>query len=279
MASGQADELSLIWQQIDTLHATVAALVEVQRALLASQRSPQAAQLMSRLDELRGQLQPLRRAIAGRIEADGAQPVSRPIGRLDVQRIDVREPDGTLRLTISNKAMAPDPVIGGQTATRQGGNQAGLIFFNDLGDECGGLVWGAEPEGEEQHAGAAVLFDQFQGDQTVGIIYDQEHGRRRAGLIVWDRPDIPLDQLLERYQALRAIEPGPERERAEAELRSEGLVGAQRVFVGKTAEKDAVVDLRDGRGTPRLRLVVSEAGEARIAFLDESGEVLRKIPD
>lgn len=279
MASGQADELSLIWQQIDTLHATVAALIEVQRLLLVSQRSPQSEQLLGRLDELRGQLQPLRRAIAGRIEADGAPPVARPITRLEVQRIDVREPDGTPRLTISNKMSAPDPVIGGKATTRQGGNQAGLIFFNELGDECGGLIWGAEPEGEVQRANAAMLFDQFQGDQTVGITYDQEDGRRWAGFNVWDRPDAPLSELMERYETLKALEPGPERDQAEQELRAEGLIGAQRVFVGKTAEKEAIVDLRDGRGTPRLRLIVSEQGEAQIAFLDERGEITRTLPE
>lgn len=279
MASGQADELSLIWQQIDTLHATVAALVEVQRVLLAGQRSPQAEQLRQRLDELRGQLQPLRRAIAGRIESDVAPAVTRPIARLDVQRIDVREPDGTLRLTISNKATAPDPVVGGKTATREGGNQAGFIFFNDFGDECGGLIWSAQTEGEEQYAGAAMLFDQFEGDQTVGISYDQTNGRRRAGLNIWDRPDTPLSELMDRYESVKQMEPGTAQDEAIAQLKVEGLLGAQRVFVGKTAEKDAVVNLLDGQGTPRLRLVVSEAGEAHIAFLDENGQVIQQLPE
>src|SRR4029079_6848514 len=61
---------------------------------------------------------------------------------IDVERINIVEKNGKLRMTISNKERAPDPVIDGKTASRQGGNDAGMIFFNDKGDECGGLVFG-----------------------------------------------------------------------------------------------------------------------------------------
>ena len=62
---------------------------------------------------------------------------------IDVERINVVEKDGKLRMTISNSARLPDPIIGGKSYPLRGGTgagSAGLIFFNDEGNENGGLA-------------------------------------------------------------------------------------------------------------------------------------------
>src|SRR5258707_14527696 len=61
---------------------------------------------------------------------------------IDVERINVVEKDGTLRLVISNKARAPDAVVSGKTYPRGGGNRPGFIFCNDEGNETGRLIYG-----------------------------------------------------------------------------------------------------------------------------------------
>src|SRR5258705_10238743 len=111
---------------------------------------------------------------------------------IDVERINVVEKDGTLRLVISNKARAPDPVVSGKTYPRGGGNRAGFIFFNDEGNENGGLIYGGRRDRDGTfHAEGALLFDQFDQDQVAGITYDDENGRRRVGLQVGDRANRP----------------------------------------------------------------------------------------
>src|SRR5258705_14015899 len=60
---------------------------------------------------------------------------------IDVERIKVVEKDGTLRLVISNKARAPDPVVGGKTHPRGGGERGGVFFFNDEGNEKRGPMY------------------------------------------------------------------------------------------------------------------------------------------
>lgn len=139
------------------------------------------------LAHLRAQVEELRRTVSELLES---QRRTR-FGAIDVERINVVEPDGTLRLTISNKMRAPDPVVGGKPFKRSGGNQAGLIFFNEAGDECGGLIFGGTQEEGRPAASALLAFDQFQQDQIVGILYSDEHGQRMAGLKVWERPDLP----------------------------------------------------------------------------------------
>src|SRR6185436_1955250 len=62
------------------------------------------------------------------------------VEELDVERINIVEKDGKVKLVIANKDRFPDPIIDGKTyPMRQGGKTAGMIFYNDKGDECGGL--------------------------------------------------------------------------------------------------------------------------------------------
>jgi hypothetical protein len=74
---------------------------------------------------------------------------------LDVQRINLVEPDGTSRLVISNKALAPGIIIKGQEHPHPDRKTAGMIFFNDEGTENGGLIFGGEKgaDGTERSSG------------------------------------------------------------------------------------------------------------------------------
>jgi hypothetical protein len=203
---------------------------------------------------------------------------------IDVERINVVEKDGRLRLAISNNERSPGPVIGGlYMKSREGKRGAGLIFFNDKGDECGGMTWaGSEQDGRIQ-ADAGLMFDQYDQDQTVGITYNQADGQRSAGLRVWERSLTPLAGFARRLNEIELMKEGPERTEALKKLRedasAQGLGGAQRVFVGRTEKNESVVSLADAKGRPRILLSVDAADVARLQFLDENGKVVFSLPD
>src|SRR5512138_143612 len=76
---------------------------------------------------------------------------------IDVERINVIEKDGKLRLTISNAARLPDPIIGGKSYPLRGGTgagSAGMIFFNDEGNENGGLAYAGHKTAAGRRANA-----------------------------------------------------------------------------------------------------------------------------
>ena len=160
---------------------------------------------------------------------------------------------------------------------KRGGNQAGLLFYNDAGDECGGLTFAGQ---RRQNGGYAaeggLLFDQFKQDQVVGIMHSDEDGKRWAGLWVWDRPDQTLPERRAQWEAISRLPKGPEQRAA---ARAMGLDEVQRVFVGKTEDRAAVVRLCDAQRRERLRLTVDAAGAASIEFRDEAGQVTRRLPD
>jgi hypothetical protein len=101
-----------------------------------------------------------------------ARPTRTKFDEIDVERINVREADGRLRLTLSNHARLPDVVVGGKSYPLRGGTgvkSAGLIFFNDEGNEDGGLVWAGSKTAKGYQASAALTFDQYDQDETVTL--------------------------------------------------------------------------------------------------------------
>lgn len=205
---------------------------------------------------------------------------------IDVQRINVVEPDGTLRLTISDHARLPQPVIEGKAyplRSGTGGAGAGLIFFNDEGNENGGLIYTGRKTPTGYTAGAGLSFDQFNQDETVTLSYADESGQRHAGLTIADRPNGSIRPFAESVMVYRALPDGPDktaRTRAFLErMRQQGAYGgADRVYVGRGSDKESLVMLSDPKGRPRIRMSVDSLGMPSLAFLDSTGQVIARLP-
>lgn len=196
---------------------------------------------------------------------------------IDVERINVIEKDGKLKMVISNSERQHPGVIDGRTLTRT--RPAGMLFFNEKGDECGGLSFNGDQKDGKASAGALLAFDRFLQDQTVAIQYGENNGQYSAGLRVWDRPDSSLGEVVDKLQTIQKMSDGPEKTQAMQKLReTSGAGAAQRVFVGKTREKAAALTLSDPQGRPRAQLIVDAQGAARLEFLDEKGVVIQSIP-
>ena len=194
---------------------------------------------------------------------------------LNVQRINLREPDGTLRLVISNKADFPGIIFKGKEFPHNDRRDvAGMIFFNDEGTENGGLIFGGARKDGVVQSGGHLSFDQYEQDQVVSLEQTEDGGQRAAGLGIFDRPARSMD-----FRGLSRLESEPDSAAKQAELarlEAAGAFGHPRLFLGK-AEENAVVALRDAQGRKRLVLKVTPGGEASIQFLDESGKLTRIV--
>jgi hypothetical protein len=200
---------------------------------------------------------------------------------IDVERINIVEKDGKVRMVIANNERSPAQVMNGKTFGQQGG-RPGLIFYNDEGDESGGLGVGGGQQQGKVNAFAGLMFDQYKQDQVIALQYSDEAGQRNMGLSVLDRPDVPLDNVIERQNAIGKMPEGPVRDSALKKLvEYQGGVayGAPRLFAGRDINKAAVVNLSDKYGRTRLRLSVDSTGNARVDFLDEKGRVNYSVPD
>jgi len=104
-----------------------------------------------------------------------------------VQRVNVVEPDGTLRMIISNRAKLPGIIVRGKEG-RFDRPQAGLLFYNDEGSENGGLIFGGRrnAKGEVVDSGGSLSFDKYDANQIVQLVGVDDKEDRFAGLIVSD---------------------------------------------------------------------------------------------
>lgn len=196
------------------------------------------------------------------------------LGEIDVARINVRDKSGKLDLVISNAERMPPAIINGK-AFNNGMRSPGMLFYNGKGDEDGGMGFTShtEPNGTYR-ADGQLMFDQYNQDQEVGIVYDDNNGVRTAGLQVWDRGAMPIDQVMRKVEGLQ----GAQRKAIVKELSDAGELGTTRVFVGRLPDKSSEVVLSDGHGHPRLTIGVDESGSAEIKFLDENGKVVSSLP-
>lgn len=198
------------------------------------------------------------------------------IDELTVQRLNVVDANGTLRMVISNKDRMHPGVMDGVTINRPR-PVAGLLFFNDEGDEVGGLTFtGTDDNGRRANAG--IMFDQLKQDQTIGITYSETNGQRTAGLQVWDRSEQPLSDLIKGLNTANALPEGPQRDEAVKAVRAKAPPGRTRLFAGKTPDRAAQVGLSDANGRPRLVLKVEADGTASIDFMDADGKSVQRIP-
>ena len=200
------------------------------------------------------------------------------IDELTIQRLNVVDANGTLRMVVSNKDRMHPGVIDGKTINRPR-PQAGLLFFNDVGDEVGGLVFTGQEVNGQGFAATSLTFDQWKQDQTIGIQYSEDGGQRSTGLQVWDRSDTQrLSELIDAMNAANAINDPAARKTAVSAARARAQPGYQRLFVGKDRNRASLVTMADAKGKARLVLKVQADGAASIEFLDADGRVVDKLP-
>ena len=201
---------------------------------------------------------------------------------IDVQRINIVEPNGNYRMILSNAPRSAGPIYKGKAFGYPGGGRPGIIFFNDEGTENGGLTFTGQrkPDGTFESS-VHMSFDQFDQDQVLTLDYADNNGRRRVGMSILDRAYVNIHDLVRDRDSIQLIRDSSARAQAMARLlgpRDGVPLAARRVFVGRDVAKSAILNLSDPEGRSRLRLLVDSTGASRIEFLDAEGKVVRSIP-
>jgi hypothetical protein len=165
---------------------------------------------------------------------------------ITVQRINVVEPDGTLRMVISDHAKLPGIIVHGkeQAFDRP---QAGMLFYNDEGSENGGLIFGGRrnAKGEVVDSGGSLSFDKYGANQVVQLAGVDDSQDRFAGVIVSDSGSADANH--------------------------------RRVWVGRGDDGAAVIQLMDAKGRKRISMEVAADGPPRLSFLDADGRVVNQF--
>lgn len=198
---------------------------------------------------------------------------------IDVERLNVVESDGRVRLALANLPRSPGPIEHGVAFGTGAGERAGIIFYNEEGTENGALVFGGRRDSLAKYSAyASLTFDQYDQDQTVALQYDDENGQRRSGLQINDyRPGVSSAELVRRLKTVRATRDSAAR--ADSMKVLYPFFPKERTYIGRSTDSAAVIRLSDATGHPRLVLRVDANGAAAIEFLDTAGKVVRRYPE
>jgi hypothetical protein len=206
------------------------------------------------------------------------------VEELTAKRINIVEPNGQPRLVLSNVEKSPANLNHGKPFGIPGGNRGGLIFYDDEASECGGLVFSGRKDSSGKYfASGHFSFDQYNQNQVLYLQYLDDNGDRKTGLYVDDwHNSPPYPEFRRTYKEAEKLPNGPERD-AKLKQLLEPVNGdpafAHRVFIGKDANKSALINLADGKGKTRIQLIVDSNGDAKINFLDETGKVVYSLPN
>jgi hypothetical protein len=189
-------------------------------------------------------------------------------------RINIVEQDGKLRMVIGNHENQHPGSYNGRDLPKRD-RPAGMIFFNDDGDECGGLVY----DGSKKEASMTYSIDQYKNDQIMQLQYAQDKEskgiNRSYGLKLWDRDDrFPTGRLIEYIDSLKSLKDTGAYTAGIRKIRKEGWLGRERLFVGKDTDGEVGLFLRDDKGTPRLKIYINKRNQPVIATLDDNGKLI-----
>jgi len=190
---------------------------------------------------------------------------------LDVERVNVVEKDGTLKMVISNK-QRQHPGLSNFKSMPARERQAGILFFNSSGDECGGLTY----DGTRDEVDMGFSFDQFRNDQLMQLQYSQstksDTTKRQYGFKLWDRSDdFTLAQQLALVDSLQRLKQEEELNNQFKALRAKGLLGVERMFAGKNDNGEVGLFIRDDKGRIRIKIYCDRQNNPRLTVVDEGG--------
>lgn len=208
---------------------------------------------------------------------------------ITVQRINVVEPDGTLRMVLTNNRRLPGVIQHGKEypdiADRKARTTAGILFYDAEGSESGGLTFGGrkDAQGNIDRFGH-FAFDRYEQDQMFAISAVDQGVAFGSSIQMNELPDWSIVEYLELMESVQHL---PEEERQAAEDAffethpREGF-GAR---VALSYEKDttaavsaSALQFIDDESNPRLRAGLDVADDPSIQFRDAVGNVTYSIP-
>jgi len=199
-------------------------------------------------------------------------------GIITARRINIIEPDGTVRLTVSNRADFPGGWIHKQESRRPDRREAaGMLFMSEEGTEQGGLIWGASqlPDGTIENHGHLSI-DQYEENQVFALDAGQEGKDKFSRITIADQGDYPVE---EKRRAEARIDklPADKQDDTWQEFFATHRHDVNRLVLGRSPNGSVGLTLLDGNGRVRILLDVQSEGKSVLQFLDGSGKVVSEL--
>ncbi|MDD2792013.1 MAG: hypothetical protein PHD73_02460 [Sediminibacterium sp.] len=207
---------------------------------------------------------------------------------IDVERINIVEKDGTVKMIITNVERFPNGTakINNRPTNVERKKRSGMLFFNEDGIECGGFIYDGKKSTNGHSSGLSLTYDQYDGDQVIQLLTQdyREADKRFVGssLMFNDRPSKESQsqtaQIMKELDELGKKDPKAAEEKYKM-YETKGLIGgAPRVMLGKSRSENNGLFLFDDKGRPRAMFYVDKSNNAKLDFFDDKGNVISSFP-
>lgn len=198
---------------------------------------------------------------------------------ITVERINIVEPDGKLKMVISNSQKQHPGMFDGEIIMERE-RPPGIIFFNEEQDEVGGLIYqGNKKDG----AGMVLSFDQYKNDQVMQLQYQRsKSGSQQYGVNIRDRSEkFTLPRLISTMDSLKKQGVSDNQKMMEImkEMNDGNPFSAQRLFTGKNFDEQVGMFIKDEFGNNRINIYINENNEPKFQILDKNGNVIKELTE
>jgi hypothetical protein len=199
-------------------------------------------------------------------------------GVITARRINIVEPDGTVRLTISNRADFPGAWNRKREYPRPDRREAaGMLFMSEEDTEQGGFIWGATqlPDGSIQNH-AHLSFDQYEENQIFAIDAGQEGKDKFSRITMVDQGDFPIEEKRKANEEIDNL-PVKEQDAAWDRFFATHRHDVKRLALGRSPDGSVGLELRDSNGRVRVVLTLQASGDPILQFFNQNGKVVREL--
>ncbi|MES2864035.1 MAG: hypothetical protein V4666_07950 [Bacteroidota bacterium] len=195
---------------------------------------------------------------------------------IEVKKITILGEDNLPRMVLSNETRQHSGRINGKEMEKRE-RPSGIIFFNNQGDECGGIVHQTKINEGKILSGMSFTMDNYNDDQVIQILNDEYYADGKAyiqrGININQYPvGSNMEDRNKKIAEINKIADKKERNQKMNELwEKEGSVN--RLFIGRTKGNSSGLFLSGPDGKPKMMIYVDEKGNPKITTINESGEM------
>lgn len=208
---------------------------------------------------------------------------------ISVDRINIVDKKGVTKMVIAaNDRIRQDS--NDESVKKEEFPSSGILFRNEEGEECGGLIFRGKKTRDGQDADAGLTFDQYNQDQNVVLQHKENVAATESviedGLAVIQRPDYTkVKEEYGTYEKIGSMDLTPQqRDSIKSHYANLDVIGARRLFIGtkrgfkdKKPYNETGLFIRDRGGNNAIRIFVDYDNVPHFEVYDKSGK--RKVYD
>ena len=208
-------------------------------------------------------------------------------GTIDVERINIVEADGTVKMIITNVEQFPngETIINDKAINKNRKKRSGMLYFNEDGLECGGLIYDGAKNEKGHGSGLSLTYDRYDGDQVMQLITtDEARGDERtvsSSLRFSDRTaNVSIEETHKIFAEIESIKDKKLRRQKYREYSDQGLIGGTpRILLGKTSGQNNGLFLFGNDGKRKGNFYVDKDNNVKLEVYDDQGNVTNSWPE